>query len=54
MICGDESITNDCDLDLGRGNLKFVLDTPFQFSFVWHLIKFTLAVLNYCGHRICK
>ena len=28
----DKPLTFDCDLDLGRGNLSFVRDTPSRFS----------------------
>ena len=34
MNCKDEPLTNDCDLDCGRGNLNFVLDTPFYYAFI--------------------
>ena len=28
----DKSLTLDCDLDLGRGNINFVHDTPSTFA----------------------
>ena len=28
----DKSLTFDCDLDFGRGNLNFVHDTPSHFA----------------------
>ena len=40
----DKPITEDCDLDLGRGNLNFVLDTPSHYALpLCNLIKFTSA-----------
>ena len=42
----DEPITHDSDLDLGRGNLNFVLDTSFSHYALPLLIKFTVAVFE--------
>ena len=34
----DQPLTGDCDLDLGRGNLNFVRDTPSHFALFFNKV----------------
>ena len=44
LFVSNKSLTSDCDLDLGYGNLHFVFDTLFYFalSFYWLVGCFVL------------